>query len=77
MVSLISSLFSHRGSEALVREQVSFFIRDAQNTLTDIGKIIDQMAGSGHPDIAGQCTRLAQLNARAVKTLEQAQKSVN
>lgn len=76
-MSLISDLFSHRGSEELVREQVSFFIRDAQNALMDIGVLIQELSNSGHPDISSRCSRLAQLNEQAGKSLEQAQRSVN
>lgn len=76
-MTLFTSLFGHRGSELLVREQVSYFIRDAQNTLLDIGNLIQEVANTGHPDISNQCSRLAQLNSHLGKTLEQAQKSIN
>lgn len=76
-MTLITSLFSHRGSEVLVREQVSFFIRDAQNTALDIGKLIQEITDTGHPDISNQCSNLAQLNSHLGKTLEQARKSIN
>mgnify|MGYP001030511231 CR=1 FL=1 len=76
-MTLNTSLFTHRGSELLAREQVSYFIRDAQNTALDIGKLIQEITDSGHPDISHQCSRLAQLNSHLGKTLEQAQKSIN
>ncbi|MFX4260624.1 hypothetical protein ACOBQJ_00305 [Pelotomaculum propionicicum] len=76
-MTFIANLFTHRGSEVLVREQVSFFIRDAQNTALDIGKLIQEIINTGHPDITNQCSRLAQLNSQLGKTLEQAQKSIN
>lgn len=76
-MTLFTSLFGHRGSELLVREQVSYFIRDAQNTLLDIGNLIQEVTNTGHPDISNQCSRLAQLNSHLGKTLEQAQKSIN
>jgi hypothetical protein len=76
-MALISSLFTHRGSEILVREQVSYFIRDAQNTTLDIGNLIQELTDTGHPDISNLCSRLAQLNTHLGKTLEQAQKSIN
>jgi hypothetical protein len=75
-MTLISSLFEHRGSDILVREQVSFFIRDAQNTILDIGKLIQEITNTGHPDITNQCSMLAQLNAQVGKSLEQAQNSI-
>lgn len=75
-MSFINSLFEHRGSDILVREQLSFFIRDAQNTILDIGKLIQEISATGHPDISDQCSRLARLNAQVEKTLEQAQKSI-
>ena len=76
-MTLFTSLFGHRGSELLVREQVSYFIRDAQNTLMDIGNLIQEIENTGHPDISNQCSRLSQLNSHLGKTLEQAQKSIN
>lgn len=76
-MTLFSSLFEHRGSDILVREQVSYFIRDAQNTILDIGNLIQEITDRGHPDISSQCSRLAQLNTQVGKILEQAQKSIN
>ena len=76
-MALFSSLFEHRGSEILVREQVSYFIRDAQNTILDIGNLIQEITDRGYPDISNQCSRLAQLNTQVGKILEQAQKSIN
>jgi hypothetical protein len=75
-VSLISGLFEHRGSELLVREQVSFFIREAQGGMMEMGKLLQQVADAGYPDISGQCSRLLQLNAKVGSTLEQVQKSL-
>jgi len=73
---LISGLFEHRGSELLAREQVSFYIRDAQNGTIEMGKLLQQIASAGHPDISGQCDRLLQLNAQIGNVLEKAQKSL-
>lgn len=75
-MSLFSGLFEHRGSEMLVREQASFYIRDAQNGALEIGKLLQQVAAAGHPDISQQCSRLLQLNAQVGNTLEQIQKSL-
>jgi len=75
-MSLLSGLFEHRGNDMLVREQVSFFIRDAQNGMMEMGKLLQQIADAGHPDISRQCSRLLQLNAQVGNTLEQVQKSL-
>jgi len=75
-MSLFSGLFEHRGSEMLVREQASFYIRDAQNGALEMGKLLQQVADAGHPDISQQCSRLLQLNAQVGNTLEQIQKSL-
>ncbi len=60
----------------LVREQVSFFIREAQNGAMEMGKLIQQMGDAGNADISEQCFRLLQLNAQMGSTLEQIQKSL-
>jgi len=73
---LISGLFEHRGSELLAREQVSFYVRDAQNGTMEMGKLLQQIASAGHPDISRECTRLLQLNDRVGDILEQVQKSL-
>lgn len=75
-MSLLSGLFEHRGSEMLVREQASFYIRDAQNGTMEMGKLIQQIADAGYPDISQQCSRLLQLNAQVGSTLVQVQKSL-
>ena len=75
-MSLFSGLFEHRGSEMLVREQASFYIRDAQNGALEMGKLLQQVADARHPDISQQCSRLLQLNAQVGNTLEQIQKSL-
>lgn len=71
---MISSLFEHRGSELLAREQASFYIRDAQNGTVEMGKLLQQIAAAGHPEIAPQCDRLLQLNAQLGDVLHQVQK---
>lgn len=75
-MALFSGLFEHRGSNLLVREQVSFYVRDVQNGMMEMGRLIQQIADTGHPDIAGQCSRLLQLNAQMGNALEQVQKSL-
>lgn len=60
----------------LVREQASFYIRDAQNGTMEMGKLIQQIADAGYPDISQQCSRLLQLNAQVGSTLVQVQKSL-
>lgn len=75
-MSLFSDLFKHKGNDALVREQASFFIRDAQNGSAEIGKLIQEIARAGHVDISQQCSQLMQLNADLGKTLERVQNSL-
>ena len=75
-MSLFSELFKHRGNETLMREQASFFIRDIQNSTLEMGKLIQQIADAGHPDVSQQCSRLLQLNTQMGSTLEQGQKSL-
>ncbi len=75
-MSLFSELFKHRGNEALMREQALFFIRNIQNNTMEMGKLIQQVADAGHPDVSQQCSRLLQLNTQMGSTLEQIQKSL-
>lgn len=75
-MSLLSGLFEHRGSEMLVREQASFYIRDAQNGTMEMGKLIKQISDAGYPEISQQCSRLLQLNAQIGNALEQVQISL-
>lgn len=75
-MSFLSGLFEHRGNELLAREQASFFVRDAQNGAMEMGKLLRQVADTGHPDIARLCERLLQLNGQLGNSLEQAQKSL-
>jgi len=69
-------LFEHKGNELLIREQASYFIREAQNDTMEIGSLISQIAQSGHSDLAQYCERLLYLNAHVGNTLEQVQKSL-
>ncbi|OPX91538.1 MAG: hypothetical protein A4E52_00471 [Pelotomaculum sp. PtaB.Bin013] len=73
---MFSGLFEHRASELLSREQASFFIRDAQNGTVEMGKLLQQVASAGHPDISQQCARLLQLNDQVGDILQQVQKSL-
>ncbi|OPY57858.1 MAG: hypothetical protein A4E55_01337 [Pelotomaculum sp. PtaU1.Bin035] len=73
---MISGLFKHRGSELLAREQASFYVRDAQNDMLEMGKLIQQIASAGHPDISRQCSSLLQLNAQVGDILEQVRESL-
>ncbi|BAF59145.1 MAG: hypothetical protein HPY89_06190 [Pelotomaculum sp.] len=75
-MSLFSGLLEHRGSDLLAREQISFFVRDAQNSMMEMGKLLQQIADAAHPDISQQCSRLLQLNAQVGNTLEYIQKSL-
>lgn len=73
---MFSSLFKHRASDQLSREQASFFIRDAQNGAVEMGKLLQQVASASHPDISWQCARLLQLNNQVGDVLQQVQKSL-
>lgn len=75
-MAMFSGLFEHRGSDRLVREQASFFVHEAQNGAVEMGKLIQQLADAGCPDISAHCSRLLQLNAHLGNTLEQVQKSL-
>lgn len=75
-MALLFGLFGHKGSEMLVREQVSFFVREAQSGMVEMGKLLQQVADAGHTDISQQCARLLQLNAKVGNALEQVQKSL-
>jgi hypothetical protein len=72
----LKELFGHRGNETLVREQVSFFIRDAQNKSVEMGKLLQQAADSGQPALQQHSLRLLQLNTQVGDTLEQVQRSL-
>lgn len=71
---LISGLLAHRGSELLAREQASFYLRDAQNGMVEMGQLLQQLASAGQPGISQQCNRLLQLNAQIGDVLQQVQK---
>lgn len=73
---LFSGLFEHRGSEILVREQASFYIREVQNSILEMGKLLKEIVDAGHSDISLQCSRLQQLNTQVGTTLEQVQKAL-
>ncbi len=75
-MSFLNGIFEHKGSDMLVWEQVSFFVREAQNGTMEMGKLIQQIADAGNPDISQQCLKLLQLNAQMGNTLEQVQKSL-
>jgi len=75
-VSFLSGLLQHRGTEMMSREQNTFFIRDAQNGLMEMGKLIQQIADTGHPDISQHCSRLLKLNSHVGNVLEHVQKSI-
>lgn len=75
-MSKFRDLFEHKGNELLMREQASYFIREAQNDTVEMGSLISQIAQSGHTDLARHCERLLYLNAHVGNTLEQVQKSL-
>lgn len=67
---------THRGSELLMREQMSFFIRDAQKRTMEMGVALQQINSAATPDISQQCAHLAQMNSQLDGILEQAQRSL-
>ncbi len=73
---MFTGFFGSRDSEELAREQVSFFIRQAQSGMMEMGRLIQQVADAGHQDIASQCSRLLQVNAMVGNALECAQRSL-
>ncbi|NLI11861.1 MAG: hypothetical protein GX425_04390 [Peptococcaceae bacterium] len=73
---LFAGLFEHRGNEMLVREQASFYIREAQKGMMEMGALLQQISQAGHPDIAPDCARLQQIGAQVGKALEQVQISL-
>ncbi|MFA4885172.1 MAG: hypothetical protein WC601_05280 [Desulfotomaculaceae bacterium] len=73
---LFAGLFEHRGSEMLVREQASFYIRETQNEMVEMGKLLQNIAQAGHPDTSHECLRLQQICTQVGKTLEQVQTSL-
>lgn len=75
-MSFLADLFKHKGNDALVREQISFFIRDAQNRAVEAGKLIQEIQKAGHADISPLCSELVRLNADLGQTLEQVQCSL-
>ncbi|OPX84768.1 MAG: hypothetical protein A4E53_03825 [Pelotomaculum sp. PtaB.Bin104] len=74
-IILISSLFEHRGSDMLAREQASFYIHDAQKGTVEMGKLLQQIASAGasQSEFSQQCAKLLQLNAQVGENLVQAQ----
>jgi hypothetical protein len=75
-VPLFAGLFEHRGNEMLVREQASFYIREAQNGIVEMGKLLQQISQAGHPDISDECMRLQQIGTQVGKDLELVQISL-
>ncbi|MDD3654171.1 MAG: hypothetical protein PHO01_08325 [Desulfotomaculaceae bacterium] len=75
---MISSLFEHRGSDLLAREQASFYVRDAQKGTVEMGKLLQQIAsvGSDHPELSQQYSKLLQLNGQVGESLVQAQNAL-
>jgi len=73
---LFAGLFEHRGSEMLVREQASFYIREAQNEMVEMGKLLQYIAQAGHPDTSQECLHLQQICTQVGNTLEQVQISL-
>ena len=71
---MLAGFFESRDSEELAREQISFFIRQAQNGMMEMGRLLQQVADAGHQDIALQCSRLLQVNAMVGNALECAQR---
>lgn len=73
---LFAGLFEHRGNEMLVREQASFYIREAQNGILEMGALLQQIAQANHPDISDECASLQQIGTQVGKALEQVQISL-
>lgn len=75
---MFSSLFEHRGSDLLAREQASFYVRDAQKGTVEMGMLLQQIAsvGADHPELSQPCSKLLQLNAQVGDTLVQAQNAL-
>lgn len=73
---LLAGLFQHRGNEMLMREQASFYIREAQNGMMEMGKLLQEITQAGHSDISPACSRLQQIGTEVGKALEQVQISL-
>ncbi len=66
-------IFENKDNPAMLRQQLSLRIREAQKAAWQMGQICTQLAGTAQPEQVPQIQQLQQLNNRLGMLLDQVQ----
>jgi len=66
-------ILDNKNNPAMLRQQISLHLREAQKASWQVGQILTQLAGTAQPGQVPQFQQLQQLNSRLGTLLDQVQ----